>query len=292
MANEPDGQWELNGADNEPILGDVHMPTSDPRGVCVLVHGFLGYKNYGMIPYLARQLAQAGFITHKYNASHSGVTRDFERFERPEVFGRDTWNKQVFDLRRVLQAIADGTIAGADKPRVVVGHSRGGVATLLMAGRDALEGRPAPEGIVTIASPADTCRRSEEERALIRDGRMEVVSNRTGQTLRVSPAWLTEQEDDPEAHDVLALARGITCPILIVQGTADTTVEVRESERLEEALQGKCQVERILVPGADHVFCTPNPMPLEQLTGKAPVSPELRALTDEMVRFCKRVCGS
>ena len=50
-------QWELPGADAELILGDTHAPGA-PVGVVCIVHGFLGYKDYGMFPCLADQMAQ------------------------------------------------------------------------------------------------------------------------------------------------------------------------------------------------------------------------------------------
>ena len=118
--------WSIPGADGEAIIGNAHLPDGDPAGVVLLAHGFKGYKDYGMFPRIAQTLAEAGFLAHRFNFSHSGMTDAIKTFERPELFEKDTWNKQVFDWRQVDSAIRSGTLAGQGLPCVIFGHSRGG----------------------------------------------------------------------------------------------------------------------------------------------------------------------
>ena len=92
--------WTIDGSDGEPIRGDVHAASiAPPRGVFLIAHGFKGYKDYGMFPVLAREFAAAGFIAHRFNFSHSGMTNNIATFERPDLFEKDTWNRQVYDFR-------------------------------------------------------------------------------------------------------------------------------------------------------------------------------------------------
>jgi hypothetical protein len=79
--------WSLPGSDNELIFGTSHLPAAGrtPVGVVLLCHGFKGYKDYGFFPHLASSLARDGFIAHRFNFSHSGVTPIYETFARIDL---------------------------------------------------------------------------------------------------------------------------------------------------------------------------------------------------------------
>lgn len=185
--------WELPGSDGQPVLGNTHSPPPDVScvGHLVICHGFKGYMDYGFLPRLADTAARLGVTAHRFNFSHSGVTRDFDTFARPDLFENDTWNRQIFDLTQVIEQ----RCAGDELPVVLFGHSRGGVTALLAASRLA-DGRVAR--VVTAASPAEACRLEPEQRAMLRRaGRMASPSGRTGQLLHVGRDWLAEIEADP-----------------------------------------------------------------------------------------------
>jgi alpha-beta hydrolase superfamily lysophospholipase len=277
--------WSIPGAEGEPILGDCHQPAGEARGVIIIAHGFKGYKDYGMFPVIARACAAGGLIAHRFNFSHSGMTNDIETFARPDLFERDTWNKQVHDCRAVIEAIASGELEGRGLPYVLFGHSRGGVTVLLTAGRCADDARfPQPVGVVTAATPSRCNSLSEEEaEKLLAEGFLESPSARTGQKLRLGRAFLQEQLDDPASHDLLALASNIRCAALIMHGSDDPTVPVSSAEDLRKALGERCN--QRIIAGADHVFNTPNPMPADM----AP-SEQLRELLYAVVHFALSVC--
>ncbi len=256
--------WEIAGADGQAILGTAHVPDGPTRGVAIIAHGFLGYKDYGMFPALARFLCERGFVAHRFNYSHSGMTRRIETFERPDLFERDTWMKHQEDLDRIVEAIERGDLPGGSLGNgrlLLLGHSRGGVDVLLCAGRRFERGmRPLPGGVVTIAAPSKTCMWDDQtKRRVLDQGFAEVRSNRTGQTLRIDAAWLREQLEHPHAHDVLAHVRRIACPILVIHGEDDPTVPVLCAQEIAEAAGERARL--VIIPGADHVLCTPNPFP-------------------------------
>jgi alpha-beta hydrolase superfamily lysophospholipase len=279
--------WSIVGAEGETILGDAHSPPGEPCGVVLLTHGFKGYKDYGMFPRLASALAAAGFIVHRFNFSHSGMTNEAATFARPDLFENDTWNKQVEDLRAVMRAVLDGVLPGRGLPTVLFGHSRGGVSVLLAAGRHAHEKELAtPAGIITAAA-SDQCHNlSERELNELRTfGFLESPSARTGQALRVGRVFIDEQLADPAGHDLLAVAGRVHCPVLIVHGDRDPTVPSSCAVRLAAAI-GQ-QARALIIPGADHVFNTPNPLP-----AGADASPQLCALISAAIEFAGNVCDS
>jgi uncharacterized protein len=297
--------WSIPGADAQPILGDAHIPSGAARGVIAIAHGFKGYKDYGMLPRIARECAAAGFIAHRFNFSHSGMTNSTATFERPDLFERDTWSKQIFDLTAVIEAIARGELAGAGVPLFVLGHSRGGIVALLTAADltylKSIPDLPAnrsdrrstgtqarlPQshsraqlgGVITVAAPV-SCNpfTPEQQQELLENGWIESPSSRTGQRLRVGRAFLQEQLDDPARHDVLAHAARTDCPILVIHGDRDEAVDPANAASIAAAAGDRAMLR--IIPGGDHVFNTPNPLPDDE-----PSSPQLQTMIECLLGF-------
>jgi alpha-beta hydrolase superfamily lysophospholipase len=278
--------WSIEGADGERIIGNTHLPEAEAAGVVLIAHGFKGYKDYGMFPRIARTMADRGLIAHRFNFSHSGMTDAIETFERPDLFEKDTWNKQVFDLRAVIAALNDGTLDGWSLPYVMFGHSRGGVAVLLTAGRwtddDDL---PPPAGVVTAAAPS-TCNTltGQDAKELEEKGFVVSPSARTGQALRIGRAFLTEQQEDPQGHDLLGLAARITCPVLLVHGRNDPTVPAACAKLIAQACRDATVT---IIKDADHVYNTLNPMAPDAEAGPQ-LSEMLEAVGDFALACCAR----
>ncbi|MGI9013563.1 MAG: alpha/beta hydrolase [Phycisphaerales bacterium] len=281
--------WTIPGAVAQPIIGTTHVPDCDVCGHVVIAHGFKGYKDYGMFPCLAHQFAAHGFVAHRFNFSHSGMTNEVATFARPDLFKRDTWNHQVHDLRAVTSAVREGTLPGGHNsgPIVLFGHSRGGVTVLLTVGRAAAdESFPQPTGVITAAAPASTCSLDEEQKqALRQNGFLQSPSSRTGQTLRIGREWLEEQEADPQSHDLLNLIPNIDVPLLIVHGEDDPTVDPASARIIADAATS-AEAHVVMIRGANHVFNTPNPFPADQILGGG-----LAALVDAAVSFARQCVG-
>ncbi len=295
--------WSIPGAGGQPILGDTHLPVGQPaRGVLLIAHGFKGYKDYGILPGIAHYAASFGFIAHRFNFSHSGMTNRLETFERPDLFEQDTWGKQIHDYRAVAIAAAGGGLPGpagsstevgandlGDFPQIWYGHSRGGVTTLLTAARafaptryPRLGATPLPAGIIPCAAPHRAFWLSDDDKQLLmQQGYIDSPSARTKQMLRIGLPWLKEMEHQPEAFDPLVAAGHVTCPMLVIHGTDDMTVPLDSARRIAAAGQ-RATLE--VIQGATHVFNTSNPMRLERepsLQGKA--------LIKLVCDFCTRV---
>ena len=259
--NLPTG-WQLDGADGQPILGATDKHVDQPRGVLILCHGFKGYMNYGFFPRLAAVAAGQGLLVHRFNFSHSGMTREVDTFERPDLFEKDTWGKQIHDLRTVADAIATGQLDGEGLPMVWFGHSRGGVTVTLTASRvfaDAEAEAVRPAGIAIASTPDAACGLSEQDRdKLRRDGRLLSPSGRTGQRLHVGKPWLERDRGRPRRVRPQARRRAVTCPTLIVHGGEDQTVNTSAAVALSQRFPAS---ELEIIGGASHTYNCPNPLP-------------------------------
>lgn len=296
--------WSLPGADNQPILGDTHLPPCNldqARGVLLISHGFKGYKDYGFVPALAEAAAEAGLIAHRFNFSHSGMTDQTSTFEHPELFERDTWGKQTEDLARVALATRRGDLPGAPPrlsallPQFWFGHSRGGVTTLLTAARvfnpdvyDVYQGAnrlppqtPAPAAVVVAAAPdVSNSLDDDQKRILRKQGFLFSPSARTNQDLRVGRAWLDEIEASPDAYDPCKAASHVRCPMLILHGDVDATVQVDAARQLTAAAGDRAKLH--IVQGANHVFNGRNPLPPDE-----PWPDALKALIQQTLDFVR-----
>lgn len=279
----PPPDWTIAGSGGEPILGYADAPPSGEPTACVLLaHGWKGYAHYGFMPPFARALADTlGVVVHRFNFSHSGVREDDSTFARPDLFERDTWNRQVEDLDKLIDAAASGSLPQTPRgcPIALIGHSRGGASSLICAGRRFRDRRgPAPACVVAISAPSEGRGFSaHEERQLREQGWYETVSSRTGQKLRVGLPRLQEQLDDPGNHDILALCAQIACPVLAIHGGDDPTVPAECSRRIADACpDGRAEV----VPGVDHVWNTKNPF-------NGDVSPALATLIEHTTAFLR-----
>ncbi|MCH2137402.1 MAG: hypothetical protein MK101_12650, partial [Phycisphaerales bacterium] len=261
--------WSIPSVGGRVILGTTHEPPAGPaRGQAVIAHGFKGYKEYGFIPWLAQTMASSGIAAHRFNFSCSGMDHGHGEFD-VDAFEQDTWNRQVEDLLSVLKAAREGGLPGGGGDMLLMGHSRGGVASVLTAGRHAASGQlDGLRGIMTLAAP-DTCLSMtlDVQRTLCDEGTIPSPSSRTSQVLRIGRGFLEEQRADKPAHDLLLQAGQITLPMCIVHGTADDAVDVHAATSLSNAVASPCEVH--LIAGSNHVFNTPNPFPADGTPSEA-----------------------
>ena len=260
--------WKIDGSRGEAIHGTTDEGAHSSCNF-IIAHGFKGYKDYGCFPWLAQKALEAGARSHRFNFSHSGMLSQDGPFERADLFEVDSWNKQVEDLKVIVDHCGTPGL-----PTILLGHSRGGVASLLAAGRGEIE----VDHLIILSSPS-TCNPLDEEtqQLLLTQGYIESPSSRTNQMLRVGKCFLEEQFEDPESHDLLALATTIEIPITVIHGDDDQTVQLESGEAISRvAKQGTL----LPIHGGNHVFNTPNPFPHD---GEA--SPQLQALWEEVLNI-------
>jgi pimeloyl-ACP methyl ester carboxylesterase len=245
----------LAGALGE-ILVDVRAGGRDSsRPAIVVVHGWKGFKNWGMFPPLADRLSRAGFATVTFNLSGSGVD-DRGELVWPERFGRDTFTAELKDLGTVMETLSRGALGVAPPSSIgLVGHSRGGGIAVLHAAGD-----PRVRALVTWAAISSVERWSPHEVVEWREtGAMEVLNTRTGQRLQLTTDILDDVERNAIGSlDILGAATRVTVPWLIVHGAEDETVSPKEAEALRAA--SPLATTRLLeVEGAGHTFGAGHP---------------------------------
>jgi pimeloyl-ACP methyl ester carboxylesterase len=213
----------------------AHGPAGAPT--ILIAHGFKGFMGWGMFPWLADQLGGAGFRAVRFDFSCNGADEHGD-FTRLDLFRKNTLTKEQQDLRKMV-----------DKTGAVglLGHSRGGGGVILHAAKD-----PRIKAVATLAAVAEPNRFPEEAVALAEaQGYVEVLNARTGQQMPVGLDYF----HDAENHDILAAAHDMRQPLLLIHGTADESVPVREGRDLRDAGGGVL----LEIEGAGHTFGAVHP---------------------------------
>jgi dienelactone hydrolase len=238
-----------------PILIDVRGGgRSSPRPAVLVLHGFKGFKDWGMFPPFAERLAQAGFTAVSPNLSGSGVD-DTGEFSLPERFGHNTFTAELQDTRTVIDALGRGELGVAAPPALgLVGHSRGGGIAILQAAQDTRV-----RTLVTWAAIASVYRWPPDQQIPWRQtGSVEVRNARTGQVLPLYTDVLDDIQRNRSELDIEAAAERIQVPWLLIHGTNDESVGFSEAELLKGASSSKAT--RLLpVERGGHTFGATHP---------------------------------
>ena len=239
-----------------PILLDVRSGgRGTPRPAVLVLHGFKGFKDWGMFPVLAEHIARAGMTAVSFNLSGSGVD-DGGDFAFPDRFGHATFSGDLHDLDTVVVALSEGGL-GVPTPTSVgiVGHSRGGGVAVLHTAYDARV-----RALVTWSAVSTVARWSPEEIEQWRsEGTLRIVNSRTGQVLQLHTDALDDIEKNGAGSlNIAAASAQITVPWLVVHGAEDETVPGPEADALVKAnRRGDSQLLRI--EGAGHTFGAVHP---------------------------------
>ena len=237
------------------ILIDVRAGgRASTRPAVLVLHGFKGFKDWGMFPPLSQRLAQAGFIVVSPNLSGSGVDDEGD-FSLPERFGHNTFTAELEDVRRVIYALMAGQL-GVQIPSTLglVGHSRGGGIAVLQAARD-----PRVRALVTWAAISSVERWPSAQRSSWRAaGKTDIQNARTGQVLPLYTDVLDDIERNASALDIEAAGRRIRIPWLLIHGTEDESVRFAEAERLKAA-SARPDTRLLPIQGGGHTFGAVHP---------------------------------
>jgi uncharacterized protein len=242
--------FEVPGSDGRVVRCVAH---GDDEAPAVLVcHGFKGFKDWGLFPWLAERIAKAGFRALRLDFSHNGVAeRDFDRLD---LFLLDTYGRHLEDLAAVA--------AGLPGPLGVVGHSRGGADALLFAAAE-----PRVSCVATLAGVAHAGRLPADlDTILAAKGFYPFPNARTGQVMPVALPFF----EDARTRSVEQAARAFGGALLVLHGTADASVPPSDADDLA---RWHGRAERVLLKGAGHTFGAVHPFegptaPLEEAAGR------------------------
>jgi pimeloyl-ACP methyl ester carboxylesterase len=248
----------IDGSKGKPILLDVcYKETHEPKPIVIFVHGFKGFKDWGHFDLLAKALAQQGFVFVKFNFSYNGTTPENPmEFGDLDAFGNNNYTIELDDLKNVIDwTLSDSSITNEiNKEQVyLIGHSRGGGISVLKAGED-----PRIKKLVTWAAVSDFINRNKKltVETWHEKGVVYTFNARTKQQMPLYLQFYENLQANKDRLNILRAARHLTIPFLIVHGTKDEAVDLKDAQELHQACK---QSDLMVVGDAGHTFDVKHP---------------------------------
>jgi len=226
----------FEGGAGASLSGALELPRGEPLAYALFAHCFSCSKDIRAAREIARALRDAGFAVLRFDFTGLGASEG--------EFGETNFSSNVSDL----VSAADFLRREFAAPAILIGHSLGGAAAIVAAGKI-----PEIKGVAVIGAPAEAAHVAQQfgvKRAeIVREGAAEVPL--AGRPFTIKKQFL----DDIEKADVLAAASQLARPILILHAPLDQTVGVENASRLFMAV--KHPKSFVSLDTADHLLSDP-----------------------------------
>lgn len=222
----------LENPETKAFLADTYYKNSDKKlPLIVFVHGYKGYKDWGAWTLMAQQFAEAGFFFVKFNFSHNGTTLDdIHNFADLEAFGQNNYSKEMSDLSFVIDHFSK--FSQVDSQEIfLIGHSRGNGNIVIQASED-----DRIKAIIGLAGISDYGARFPPKDVLdqIKEVGVYIENQRTKQKMPHYYQFFEDFEKNSERFNIRDAAEKLKIPYLIIHGTNDETVNLKEAENLNQ----------------------------------------------------------
>ena len=233
MARSAVEKASFMGAQGAMLAAALERPPGRPRAYAVFAHCFSCSKDIRAARYISEALRREGFAVLRFDFTGLGQSEG--------DFANTNFSSNVADLEKAAQFLA----AEYEAPRLLVGHSLGGAAAIVAAGRiDAIQ------AVATVAAPADAGHIKKQfhpyREEIERDG--SAVVSLGGREFKIKKQFL----DDIGAQNVVRAAAELKRPLLILHAPRDDVVGVDNAGRLFAA--AKHPKSFISLDGADHLL--------------------------------------
>lgn len=248
------------GSNNRKALYDLFC-SEDPSGksLIVFVHGYMGYKDWGVWNLVAEKWLEAGYSSAKLNLTHNGTTIEQPTvFADLEAFGKGGYWTELQDVKLFLDHLEKEY---QFQEFILVGHSRGG-GIVLLAGRD-----ERVKQVHCMAPICDIASRFPQGEALKQWENDGVYYRKNGRMGQEMPHYYSQYEDFI-AHrnelDIEKACKRLNKPVFVYHGENDASVLPAEGEKVAEWAKGNYY----LIKDTAHTFDSSEPWDRSSLPGK------------------------
>lgn len=257
----------LHSPNKKPILYDLFKTNdSNPHPLIIFSHGYKGFKDWGAWDLVAEEFKKNNINFLKYNFSHNGGTIENPiDFPDLEAFANNNYSLELDDLKRVLDMVTSDDFSRKHPftDIILLGHSRGGGVSIIKAAEDDRVNK-----VATWASLSDFRPRFRENTPEFeiweKTGITYVENARTKQQLPHYFQFYTDFIENQKRFSIQLAAENLNKKLLIIHGSGDTTVNIKEAQDLKK--WGGANAELFLIPGADHVFGAAHPWKDSEIT--------------------------
>ncbi|MTW11363.1 alpha/beta fold hydrolase [Pseudoduganella eburnea] len=224
---------EFAGAGGDRLAALLDSPESGVRAYALFAHCFTCGKDVFAASRIAQALAAHGIAVLRFDFTGLGASEG--------EFANTNFSSNLADL----QAAADFLRREFQAPRLLIGHSLGGAATLAFAGSV-----PEVQAVVTIAAPSDpvhvTQLFGEQIDAITAQG--EAMVQLAGRPFRIKRQFLEDVAENSLRNKIATMRKAL----LIMHAPGDATVGINNA--LEIFAAAKHPKSFISLDTADHLL--------------------------------------
>lgn len=272
--------YTLKGVADKLISADLSYKayeTSVP--ICLFLHGFKGFKDWGAWPIAAQVFALKGLPLLKMNFSHNGTSpKNLTDFVDLKAFGRNTVSKQIEEVKMMMDFVEkkkEQLPFNWNGEFYVIGHSLGGAIALISTIEDE---RITKCACWSAVSSFDKYLEMEDPTKWEEDGLIYIDNARTNQKMPLYFEFFQDLQKHRGRFDILENIQDLSKDILLVHAEKDETVGIEHTNALYNAVAHAVKVE---IENATHTYNVKHP--LEEK--KIPV--QFAQLMEETIEFFK-----
>lgn len=272
----------IKGSMGIEMATDYFIPMGEHLPVIIYTHGFNGFKDWGNFDLIAEAFAEAGFFFVKYNLSHNGTT-----LERPEdfvdldLYRSNNYTIELLDLGYVMDTVCSPDFKHKHRinPQAIflLGHSRGGAATILASHDDRVAGLVTWASIAACTSPW-TRFAEEQMKEWEEQGTFYYENKRTNQQMPIDYQIYEDYEAHQDEYHLLETVQSLKKPMLFIHGKEDPAVPYQAAEKLHAA---NSEFSKLLLCEGDHVFGRKHPWSHDYLPEQT------KFVVNETIQFLK-----
>lgn len=265
------------------IVYDVfYKADTKPKPLIIFCHGYKGYKDWGAWNLVAERFAEEGYFFLKFNFSHNGGTPNNSiDFPDLEAFAQNNFSKELDDLEDILNFISstnDFENELNSNAISLIAHSRASGIILIKASEN-----HNIKNVITWAGVSDFKARFQIGSSQFNDWREKGITYiENSRTKQLMPHYFQFFQDfaaNEERLTIKLAVQKLNVPLLIIQGSDDTTVTELEAKMLHQ-WNSKSELE--IIKYGDHSFGTIHPWKENQLPK------ELQKVVEKSIIFLKR----
>jgi fermentation-respiration switch protein FrsA (DUF1100 family) len=233
---------------DQKIVGIIDKPNSSTKNPMIIIcHGFKGCKEEAILADTAKKLVDSGFATLRFDFTN-GIG------ESEGLMEDITVGHYVEDLNCVIGYAEELDFVDKDKIGIA-GHSLGGMACLLEASKDKrVKCLVSFSGVFNFSIVRKLS--AEKEGFTLGDWKKQGFAKFHSYSKNLDVKVKYKFYEEGISYDMESAVKKIDCPILVIQGSEDNSVPIKQGEEIYGHANEPKQLR--IIRKADHQFSNDN----------------------------------